>query len=260
MELAKGIVIPVIADSVLSPDVFYGDSLTGIYFQTQDDQYGRITFESLDALKICRGEYLPYPDNWNEGQQFTWVYKVENSNWQKERYNYEKQNYGSSYEFGGNVEEMQTDFNHYLFKFHDEFIEVIAKGFWFEQDTVSLFKRGFQDGHPFLDLPDSNAEKFVAHSLTCQIRRNQKATEELMSNAEFCSQKLIQFALELEGKTSINNTLVLSYKNGRLISSLRGNFQKEIVEFDGIAELNDVKPYIEKYMKDVFERRKGVQC
>jgi hypothetical protein len=60
MELAKGIIAPVITDFVLSPDVFYGDELTGIYFQTQDEQFGRITFENLDALKICRGENLPF--------------------------------------------------------------------------------------------------------------------------------------------------------------------------------------------------------
>ena len=63
MELAKGIIIPVVADFVLSPDVLYSDELTGIYFQTEDEQYGRITFENLDALKICRGEILPFPDN-----------------------------------------------------------------------------------------------------------------------------------------------------------------------------------------------------
>ncbi len=258
MELAKGVIIPVIADFVLSPDVFYGDQLTGIYFQTQDERYGRITFENLDALKVCRGESLPYSDNWKEGQEFPWVYKVENSRWQKERYDYEKETYGSSYEFGGNVNEMKTDFSHYVFKFHDQFVEAIARGFWFEQDEVSLFKKELQDGHPFLNLPSSNVEKLIAHSLTCQIRRNHKTNEELISNAKFCSQKLLEFALELEGQPSVDNSLILSYRNGKLISTLRGYFGKEIVEFDGIAKLADVKPYIEKYMKDVYGRRKSM--
>jgi hypothetical protein len=39
MELAKGLIIPVIADSVLSPDVYYGSELTGIHFQTEDEQF-----------------------------------------------------------------------------------------------------------------------------------------------------------------------------------------------------------------------------
>ena len=258
MELAKGIIIPIIADFVLSPEVFYGDELTGIYFKTYDEQYGRITFENLDALKICRGENLPYSDNWKEGEKYPWVFKVENSNWQKERYIYEKENYGSSYEFGGNVDEMQTHFSHYVFKFHDQFVEVIAKGFWFEQDKKSLFKSCLQEGHPFLNLPDTNVEKFVAHSLTCQIRRNPKTNEELISNSIFCSQKLMEFVLELEGNVSVSNSLILSNRNGKLISSLKGYFGTEIVEFDGIANFADIKPYIEKYMNEVYKRRKAM--
>ena len=256
MEIAKGIIIPVVADFVLSPDVLYSDELTGIYFQTEDEQYGRITFENLDALKVCRGENLPYSDNWEEGQEYPWVYKVENSNWQKERFDYEKKNYGSSYEFGGNVNEMVTDFSHYVFKFHDQFLEAIARGFWFEQDEKSLFKRELQAGHPFLNLSDSNAEKFVSHNLTCQLRTNSKPQEKLITDAKFCSQKLIEFALELDGKAIVDNSLILSYRNGKLISSLRGYFGKPIVEFDGIARFDDAKPYIDKYMNEVYERRK----
>ena len=256
MEIAKGIIIPVVADFVLSPEVLYSDELTGIYFQTEDEQYGRITFENLDALKICRGEYLPFTDNWVEGQEYPWVYKIENSRWLKERFGYENENYGSSYEFGGNVNEMLTDFSHYVFKFHDQFVEVIARGFWFEKDKTNLFKRELQVGHPFLNLPDNNIEKFISHNLTCQIKTNSTAQEKLVSDAQFCSQKLIEFALELDGTASVDNSLILSYRNGKLISSLRGYLGKQIVEFDGIAKFEDVKPYIEKYMNEVFERRK----
>lgn len=258
MEIAKGIIIPVVADFVLSPDVLYGDELTGIYFQTEDEQYGRITFENLDALKICRGENLPFTDDWKEGQEYPWVYKIENSKWLKERFNYENANYGSSYEFGGNVNEMLTDFSHYLFKFHDQFIEVIARGFWFEQDKTSLFKSELQVGHPFLNLPDTDIEKFVSHNLTCQIRTNPTPQDKLISDAKFCSQKLIEFALELDGKATVDNSLILAYKNGKLFSSLRGFFGKQIVEFDGLAKLTDVKPYIEKYIEEVYERRKAM--
>lgn len=257
MEIAKGIRIPVIADFVLSPDVFYSDHLTGIYFQTEDDNFGRITFENLDALKVCRGELLPYKDDWNQNERYPWVFKVENSKWQAERYKYEKKHYGSSYEFGGNVDEMKTDFSHFVFKFHDEFVDVIARGFWYEQSASRLFKKKLQEGHPFLHLPDTNVERLTAHSLTCQIRRNPKSNEELILNAALCSQKIMQFALELKGKPTVDYTLILSYRNGKLISSLRGYFGTQIVEFDGVATLEDVKPYIEQYMLEVYERRKA---
>ncbi len=115
MELVKRISIPVEADSVLSPDVYYGDKLTGIYFHTSDDQFGRITFNNLDAIKICRGEMMPYEYNWETHERGVWVFKIENSKWLTERFNYESDHYGSSYEFGGNVNEMLTGFSHYLF-------------------------------------------------------------------------------------------------------------------------------------------------
>ena len=121
METVKQIRIPVIADSVLSPEFFYGDG-TGIYFVTGDDQYGRITFENLESVKICRGEVMPYKVDYSLGDRGTWIYQVENSKWQQERFDYENRYYGKSYEFGGDVNEMLTDFKHYLFSFHDQFI------------------------------------------------------------------------------------------------------------------------------------------
>lgn len=256
MEQAKGIFIPIVADFVLSPDIIYSEKLTGIYFQTEDEQYGRITFENLDALKICRGENLPFNSNWEEGQEYPWVYKVENSKWLKERFVYENENYGNLYEFGNNVNEMLTDFSHYLFKFHDQFVEVIARGFWFEQDKTSLYNRELQVGHPFLNLTESNKEEYVSHNLTCQIRTNPKSQDKLISDAIFCSQKLLEFALELDGNASIDHSLILSYRNGKLTSSLKGYFGKQIAEFNGVAKFEDVKPYIDNYMKEVSERRK----
>ena len=154
---------------------------------------------------------------------------------------------------------MLADFSHYVFKFQDRFVEVIARGFWFEQDKTSLFKRELQVGHPFLNLSDSNIEKFVSHNLTCQVSTNSTPQDKLVSDAKFCSQKLIEFALELDGKTSVDNSLILSYRNGKLISSLRGFFGKQIVEFEGIATFDDAKPYIDKYMNEVYERRKAME-
>ena len=256
MELAKGIIIPVVADFVLSPEVVYSDELTAIYFETEDEQFGRITFENLDAIKICRGEILPYKDDWDNEQDFPWVYKIEHSEWLKERFNYENKHYGSTYEFGGNVKEMLTDFSHYLFKFHDQFMEVTARGFWFEKSETSLFKKELQSDHPFLNLPENNAKRFSAHGLTTHITTNPKSEEQLINDAQFCSQKLLQFALELEGRCYVDHTLLLSHRNGELISRLTGYFGSKKVEFNGIATCEDVLPYIENHMLEVAERRK----
>jgi len=210
MEIARGIIVPVQPDQVLSPDVYYGRPVTGIYFITEEDHYGRITFEKLDAIKISRGEWIPFEDDWEEEPPYCWVWKVDNSAWQTERYQYEKRFYGSAYEFGGNVDEMLTDFNHFVFLFHDQFVEAIAKGFWYETSDESLFGKELTKGHPFLPLPENNSFKIQASNLICQVRTNPAPIDELKKNAEFCSQKLFEFALELDGEARVDHALILT--------------------------------------------------
>lgn len=258
MEIAQGIIIPIDADSVLSPQVYYGNQFTGIYFITEDDKFGRITFENLDSIKVSRGESIPYEEDWNEGQSYCWVLKVENSNWLRERHQYEKRTYGNSYEFGGNVDEMLTDFNHFVFRFHDQFVEAIARGFWYEKNSETLFGKDLIEGHPFCPLPKTNIIKIEAHNLICQVRTNPTPITELKKNANLCSQKLMEFALELDGNASVNRALVMSLRNGKLTTTLRTYFgiQEKVIE--GVGALADVRSEIESYMKEVYERRKAM--
>lgn len=264
MEVARDLYVPVERDHVLSPQLCYGDPFdediwTAIYFITEDEQYGRITFEGLDSIKISRGEYFPYPYKKSEEVPYSWVKIVENSRWQKERFNYEKTHYGSSYEFGGDVNEMLYDYKHYVFSFHDEFIEAIAQGIWFETSSEKLLGKALLPGHPFLPLPESNTIKIEAYGLICQVRINSKDEEILKRDARLCSQTLMEFALELGERPSINHTLSLILRNNKYISVLRGYFGQAKVEFDKIPTLEEVKPYIESYMKEVAERRRGMQ-
>jgi hypothetical protein len=259
MELVKAIKIPVIADSVLSPDVYYGDDITGIYFETNDDQFGRITFNNLDAIKVCRGEMLPYEYKWGTDERGTWVFKIENSKWLKERFKYENENYGSSYEFGGNVNEMLTDFNHYLFSFHDQFVEVVARGFWFEKSENSLFKQPLQLGHPFLNLPETKVEIFEVEGIKYKAIFNSTSIDQLVNDSQFCQQPLIEIATEFEGKFSINQTLVLMQRQGKLISILQQFFGRPTFKKDGVATFDDIKPLIEKEIFEIAERRKQMR-
>ncbi|OYD42910.1 hypothetical protein [Sphingobacterium cellulitidis] len=119
-----------------------------------------------------------------------------------------------------------------------------------------MYNRELQVGHPFLNLTESNKEEYVSHNLTCQIRTNPKSQDKLISDAIFCSQKLLEFALELDGNASVDHSFILSYRNGKLTSSLKGYFGKQIAEFNGVAKFEDVKPYIDNYMKEVSDRRK----
>lgn len=258
MEKAIGFEVPIEPDSVLSPDVLYGDPVTGIYFITDDDQYGRITFENLDSLRVSRGECLPYEEGWDiyaDDAPYYWVTQIQNSNWLKERHEYESRHYGNTYEFGGNVDEMLTDFNHYVFSFHDEFVEVLARGIWFEKSSEKLMGKPLSEGHPFLPLPQAGMMRIEAHGLSSQVRVTTKNEDELKRDAVFCSHPIMEFALELDGSATVDHHLLLFYRSGRLMSRLGGFFGKPIAEFEGIATLEDVRPYIEAYMKEVADRR-----
>jgi len=255
-EIAQRFIVPIEADPVAWPQIYYGEPLTAIYFMTKDNQYGRVTFEELDSIKVSRGEYLPFKDDWQKGQPYSRVTIVNHSKWLKERYDYEAGFYGNSYNFGGNVDEMLTDFKHYIFSFHDQFVEVIARGVWFEEDSEYLFGKELSKDHPFQPIPSKNTTKFEAYGITCQARINPRSEEVLKKDAIYCSQRLIQFALELNGGASVGQTLFLSYRKNKLISRLIGLLGEEIILFNKFATLEDVKPYIEKHMKEVAERRR----
>ncbi len=256
LQIAKGFFVPVKADRFLGPEVYYSDTMIAICFVTNDSQYGRITFEDIDSIKVSSGEILPFQLDWKIGTPYNWISKVENSVWLKERYKYEIERYKNNYEYSRNGNEMLTDYKHYVFSFYNEFIEVISRGFWFEKDDATLFGKPLQPGHPFLPLSEINAETIVAHNLTCQVRTNRKPKEEIILSTKYCTQKLMEFAVELDGEAKVDNTLSLFCRNGKLLSRLRGFFSRREVVFEGIATLGDVKPYIEKYMGEVYNRRK----
>ena len=259
MELAKGMIIPIEADNVLSPDVLYSDNCTGIYFQTEDEKFGRITFENLDAIKICRGEILPYADDWEVEQKLTWVYKVEKSKWLTERFNYENENYGSSYEFGGKLHEMLTDFSHYVFRFHDEFVEVISRGFWFEKSDNSLIKQSLQSGHPFLPLPEIEVQEFVTSGIKYKAIFNTISVEQLIENSKFCQQKLVEITIEFEGEYTVSRKLTIMQRQGNLVSVLRQSLGKPVFEKNGLAPFADIKALVENEISEIAKRRKQLR-
>ncbi|MFM7895451.1 MAG: hypothetical protein ACKO8L_05850, partial [Flavobacterium sp.] len=167
--------------------------------------------------------------------------------------------YGNSYEFGGNVNEMLTDFSHYLFSFHDQFVEVIARGFWFEKSEKSLFKQPLQLGHPFLNLPETEIKIFEVAGINYKVIFNPTSIDQLIYDSQFCQQRLIEIAIELDGKYSINHTLVIMQRQGKLISVLRQFFGRPTFEKDGIATFDDIKPLIDKEIFEIVERRKQMR-
>ena len=135
MEMARGIEVPLKAESTAIPEIRYGAgldgrSLTYLIFCLSNDssRLGRVTFESFDSIRCSRGEFLPYSDDRivraKAGDRVPWVFEVDNSEWLQQRHEYENNYYKTP---------LLEEYVHYLFSFHDEFVELIAKGIWFEK-------------------------------------------------------------------------------------------------------------------------------
>ena len=253
----RGIAVPVEADPVDEPIVSYGAGPTSINFVTMDQRWARATFEKPDSIRVSRGEYDPYPSDWKAGDPPRWVSIVEPSPWLNERYEYERKHYEGRYEFGGDVDEMLHEFSHYVFRFHDQFVEVLCAGIWFETAEEFLGNRESDADHPLLDLPESSvAERFEAHGITCQVRRNQRTVDDILRDAELCSQKVLQIAGELDGSASVSWTLGVRARDGVVRSHLRDYFGKVRKSYDGIATLDDIRPHVNEWLRQVRERRK----
>ena len=81
------------------------------------------------------------------------------------------------------------------------------------------------------------------------VLRNTNPKNQHIFDAQYCSQKVYEFALELDGKATVSGTLLLSCQNESLISTLKGYLGRRKVQFDGLADLDQVIPYIDEYAK-----------
>jgi hypothetical protein len=257
-QFAHALEVPLNADSVDSPIVNYGGNLTCINFTTQDGRWGRVTFERLDSIKVSRGEYEPFPPAPGQEDAFHWVNTISNSSWLKERYQYEKKHYENCYNFGGSVEEMLTDFSHYLFSFHDQFVEAIAAGIWFESGDSMLGQGDLKPDHPLRGLRHiTSSERLDAYGITCQVRRNPLSDDELERRARLCSQTVIEVAAELDGRIGGTSwSLTRRVRNGVGNSHLRDYFGNPVAAYSHIPTLSEVRPVIDKWLAEVRERRR----
>jgi hypothetical protein len=255
--IAHVLEVPLIADSVDSPIVQYGGALTAVHFTTRDGRWGRITFERLDSIKVSRGEHEPFPPAPNELDELHWVTTISNSVWLRERYEYEKLHYGSSYNFGGNVDEMLDEFCHYVFSFHDEFVEAIAAGIWFESADTTLGERDLNSTHPLNGLANvAPGERFESSGIVYVVRRNPLPLDEIERAARLCSQVILEVGAELDGSSRTSWSLTHRVRNGVGRSFLRGYFGNVVETYDGIPSLSEIQPHIEQWLAEDRERRR----
>ena len=248
--------VPVDADSVLGPVVTYDSHLTTVDFRERGDKaWWRIVFDNLDSIRVSRGEDAPLPYDEEPTKVSQWVSVVIDSPWLMERYDYEKRNYGNAYEFGGNVDEMLHDFDHYVFSFHDQYVEALARGIWF--DRVDDWTDGPHPAHPLFGLEKiANVERRSAHGIDYQIWTNPKPMEKLIRDAELCAQPLMEFGAEFDGKVKPSWAVTLRARDGKLTSSLRRSFGGVEQTWNGPVIPEVVVPRIEQWLAEVSQRRK----
>lgn len=248
--------VPVEADSVDSPIVHYGDPMTAIHFVTENGRWSRITFDRLDSLRVSRGEHEPFPPSPNDPDEFHWVTTISNSAWLRERYEYEKRHYSRSYNFNGNVDEMLDEYLHYVFSFHDEFVEAIAAGIWFEVDDQMLGDREIEAPHPLKGLAHLDiAERFDGSGIRCVVRRNPMSNEEIDHAASLCSQTVLEVVTE-GGSAAPSWFVTRRVMAGIGKSYLRSYFGNVVETFDGIPTLSEIRPRIDQWLLEVSERRR----
>lgn len=223
-------------------------SYPAVYFEIAGSRaLGRITFEGLDAIKAARGELLPYGTA-KPRTPGDWMFTVGDSPWLAERHHYEMQHYSTPL--------LETHL-HYVFQFHDEFAEAIAEGIWLDApDPSRPFDRPAQ--HPLDPLPGSlPGERFLSPSgIEWELRRSPRADNELSNGSHLCSQRVCQFDLVLDGRTSEGASIWLRTRNGLTTSRfVRPWPSGELARLEGLAQPTDFTEAWEACLAAVAERR-----
>ena len=253
MQKAKAVSVPLDADRVISPIVRYGRPLTAIFFPIKNampdaaPSWGRVTFEGFDSIRCCRGENTPYEvDDYR-----AWAYEVSDSQWLNERHAYEMEYYETP---------LLEEYHHYVFAFHDEFVEAIAKGIWVESTGFAISDE-MTPYHPLKPLPiNLPAESKVLHGISFEIRTNPLPIQELVERSKLCSQKLFQFYLMLDGKRSESYWAELRTIEGRSTTKMWDGWSfTKGVTIKGIAKIEDLMSEWEKHVYEVAEQRKEME-
>ncbi|MBM7517114.1 hypothetical protein [Nocardioides nitrophenolicus] len=215
-----------------------------LFFETAEGSLGRVTFEGLDAIRASRGEVAPYDDGHDSS---SWVYNVLDSTWLAERHAYEWSNYEAR---------LLETHQHYLFRFHDEFVEAIAQGIWVDTIPASdPFAVGTD--HPGSTLPLAKVvDRGEAHGLAWQVRSTEVDQPTLVADSELCSQRLFEFSLQLDGNDSVCASALVRTRDGRTRTHLTHPWSGVVASVRGVARPQDFAKQWDEYCHGVAERRR----
>ncbi|HUB40101.1 MAG TPA: hypothetical protein VMA72_14720 [Streptosporangiaceae bacterium] len=202
-------------------------------------------------MKAARGELLPYATA-SPRIPGDWAFTVAESPWLAERHRYEMQLYSTPL--------LETHL-HYVFQFHDEFVEAIARGIWLDTaDPSRPFDRPTQ--HPLAPLPDSlPGERHLSPSgIEWELRRCARTDSELANGSHLCSQRVWQFDLILDGRSTEGASIWLRTRYGRITSRfIRPWPAGELGSREGLAQPDDFTEAWEQCLAAIAERRRAMR-
>jgi hypothetical protein len=260
VTMAHPLTVPLQADFVLRPRLVYGglplipaegkQPSAAVYFRLEDKgtNFGRVTFEGLDAIRAARGEHFPYA----RSEPFTahaWVFQVHDSPWLAERHEYENRHYKTP---------LLDSHQHYFFRFHDEFIEAVAQGIWFDRPNPEQLLEP-PTAHPLQPFAlSAPAESRRSPSgIEWELRRATTARTELLSGSVLCSQLLYQFNTVLDGASQPLASVWLRTSNGVTQSRMTRPWVGQVAEYEGFAESDEFLDPWERYLDEVAARRRA---
>lgn len=225
------------------------------YPTSEEGGWIRTAFDRLDSLRVSRGEYSPYVSAL--GAQ-TWepLVVVRPSPWLAERHAYEKEHYSNAYNFGGDVDEMLTEFEHYVFHFHDQFVEVIAGGLHFDVRTTPPDDMTLLTRPGWTRLPETaHQEMWELSGIKLAIRKSGADLDAIVEASELCDQVIVEVSPQLDGRSSVSHSLCARTRDGKTVSRWRGYFGNAQRAYSGVPELDELRPLIEAYASEVRSRR-----
>jgi hypothetical protein len=239
-------------DAVMPPELRYDGGLSLSYGAADEQARVYVSFEGLDSVRACRGQVSPYPRQ--DGAPRSRIRIVRPSPWLPERYAYEAEHYGDAYEWGRGADTMLVDTHHYLFLFHDEFVEVLARGVWFE--------RGMAAGplNPFDVLPAQGCVVEGEHDgIRFEVREAGRPEQEVVADARLCSQPLFQLLIDGNDRVSQQIRVRAGIDGETVWADAIGVMGVETGRFDHLPSLNEVLPHFTAWISEVAGRRREMQ-
>jgi len=152
---------------------------------------------------------------------------------------------------------MLDSHQHFVFVFHDDFVEALAAGIWLDVPEDDPLQMGGE--HPLAGLPASTAPaKGSTAGLSWELVRSQRAEADLLNDARLCSQPLFAFNLILDGGRSGDATAWLRVRDGVATSRFARSWVGEVASARGVAKPKDFLADWEFYCDEVADRRRAM--